>query len=64
LRYSYQESPVEARACVADATTARGQPTETVMEEEVEQTLMFSQEVEDEHSKEWLKIFSQEAEQR
>jgi hypothetical protein len=32
------------------------------MEEEVEQTLMFSQEEEDEHSTEWLKIFSQEAE--
>jgi hypothetical protein len=32
------------------------------MEEEMEQTLTFSQGVEDEHSKEWLKIFSREAE--
>jgi hypothetical protein len=29
-------SPVEARACVADATTVGGQPAETVMEEEME----------------------------
>jgi hypothetical protein len=63
LRYSYQDSPVEARACVADAATEGGQPAETVMEEEVEQTLMFSQGEKEEHSKEWLKIFSQEAEQ-
>jgi hypothetical protein len=33
------------------------------MEGEVEKTLMFSQGEEDEHSKEWLKIFSQETEQ-
>jgi hypothetical protein len=31
------------------------------MEEEMEQTLTFSQEAEDEHSIKWLKIFSQEA---
>jgi hypothetical protein len=29
-------NPVEARACVVDATTEERQPTETVMEEEVE----------------------------
>jgi hypothetical protein len=36
-------NPVEVRACVADEATEERQPTETVMEEEVEQTLMFSQ---------------------
>jgi mannitol/fructose-specific phosphotransferase system IIA component len=45
-------SPVEARECVADAATTERQPAETVKEEEeVEQTLMFSQGEEDEHSK-------------
>jgi hypothetical protein len=67
-------SPVEARACVADATTEEGQPTVTVMmkekisevsqgeEEEMEQTLMSTPTEGEEHSEEWLKIFSQEAE--
>jgi hypothetical protein len=32
------------------------------MEEEVEQTLMFSQGEKDENSIEWIKMFSQEAE--
>jgi hypothetical protein len=52
-------SLVEVRACVAEA--AERQPAEIVMEEEVEQTPMFSQEAEDENSTKWLKIFSQEA---
>jgi hypothetical protein len=40
-----------------------GQPEKLVMKEEVEKTLTFSQGDEgDEHSEEWLKIFSQEAE--
>jgi hypothetical protein len=56
-------NPVEARACVADAATTGGEPEETVMEEEMEKTLMFSQEAEDEHSTKWLKSFSQEARQ-
>jgi hypothetical protein len=55
---------VEARACVADAVIEGGQLAETVMEEEMEQTLTFSQGAEDEHSIEWLKIFSQEVEQK
>jgi hypothetical protein len=55
-------SLVEAKACVADAAIEEGQLAETVMEEEVEQTLMVSQEEKDEHSTEWLKIFSQEVE--
>jgi hypothetical protein len=68
------DSPVEARACVAEGATAERQPAVTVgelekifeaaqvKEEEVEQTLMFSQGEGDENSEEWLKIFSQEAE--
>jgi hypothetical protein len=63
IRVFLPHSPVEARECVADAATEERQPTETVMEEEMEQTLMFSQGEEEEHSTEWLKIFSQEAEQ-
>jgi hypothetical protein len=54
-------SPVEAKVCVAEVATEDRQPTETVMEEEMEQTLTFSRKEEDEHSTEWLKIFSQEA---
>jgi hypothetical protein len=55
-------SPVEVRACVAEA--AERQPAETVNEEGgLEQMLEASQAEEgDEHSEEWLKIFSQEAE--
>jgi hypothetical protein len=42
IRVFLPDSPIEARACVADATTEGGQPTETVKEEEeMEQTLMF-----------------------
>jgi hypothetical protein len=56
-------SPVEEKACVANAAIKERHPTETVKEEkEVEQTLMFAQEAEEEHSKERLKIFIQEAE--
>jgi hypothetical protein len=58
-------SPVEVNVCVADATIAtEGQPTETVKEEEEEgeKTLMSIPAEEKEHSEEWLKIFSQEAE--
>jgi hypothetical protein len=55
-------SPVEARGCVAEAAIEDKQPAETFMEEEVEQTVMFSQGEGDEHSAELLKIFSQEAE--
>jgi hypothetical protein len=63
IRVFLPRNPVEARVCVADATTTGGQPKKLVMEEEVEQTLTFSQGDEgDEHSEEWLKIFSQEAE--
>jgi hypothetical protein len=53
-------SPDEASICVAEGAIEEGQPTVTV--KEMEQTLMFSQEKGNEHSKEWLNIFSQEAE--
>jgi hypothetical protein len=56
------DSPVEARACVVDATTEEGQPTKNVIEEEIEHTLTFSQGAEDEHSTEMLKIFIREDE--
>jgi hypothetical protein len=36
LRYSFPNNPVEARACVADATTKR-QPVVTVIKEERKQ---------------------------
>jgi hypothetical protein len=52
----------EASISVAGATI-EGQPIETVKEEEMEQTLMFSPAEGKEHSTELLKIFSQEAEQ-
>jgi hypothetical protein len=56
-------NPVEARECVAEATT-KGQPTVTVIEEEgKKQTMMFSPTEGEENSTELLKIFSQEAEQ-
>jgi len=46
-------SPVEANKGVADAKTSGGQPDKLIMEEEVEQTLTFSQGDEgDEHSEE------------
>jgi hypothetical protein len=51
IRVFLPNGPVEARACVAYAATTGGQPAETVMEEEMEQTLTFSQEAEDDHSK-------------
>jgi hypothetical protein len=35
-------SPVEARACVADATTEERQPAETIKEEEKERILMYA----------------------
>jgi hypothetical protein len=57
------DSPIEVRACVVDAETEGGYPTETVKEnEKMEQTLMFSQGEEEEHLAELLKIFSQEVE--
>jgi hypothetical protein len=63
IRVFLQDSPIEARACVVDAATEGGEPTETIKEEEeVEQTLMFSQGEEEEHSAKLLKIFSQEVE--
>jgi hypothetical protein len=46
-------SPVEARACVADATTEERQPTETVKEGEKEKILM-SAPTEEEHTVEML----------
>jgi hypothetical protein len=51
--------PVEARGCVVDTTTECGQPTNTVMDEEMEQTLMSTLEEGDRHSEEWLKSFGQ-----
>jgi hypothetical protein len=58
-----RSNPLETEGCVAEAATKGGQSTETVMEEELEQTLMFSQAEGEDHSAELLKIFSQEAEQ-
>jgi hypothetical protein len=56
------DSPVEARACVAEAATEE-RTTSCDCQEKLEQTLEATQvEEEDEHSEEWLKIFSQEAE--
>jgi hypothetical protein len=49
--------------CVANATTTEErQPVVTVMKEEMDQILEAAQEKGKEHSEEWLKIFSQEAE--
>jgi hypothetical protein len=59
-------SQEEAEICVVGAAIAEeGQLAETVREEELEQTLEAAQadEEEDEHSEEWLNIFSQEAEE-
>jgi hypothetical protein len=68
------DSPIEARACVADATIVEGKPTVTVMmkekileaaqgeEEEMEQAPMSTPTEGDENSTKLLKIFSQEAE--
>jgi hypothetical protein len=55
----------EAEICVADATTTEGQLAETVREEEgLEQISEAAQAGEEnEHSEEWLNIFSQEAEE-
>jgi hypothetical protein len=55
-------SPVEASMCVVDAATEERQPAVTVMEKEMEQISEAAQAEEKEHSEEWLKIFSQEAE--
>jgi hypothetical protein len=52
--------PVEARACVADATVEEGQPTVTVIEEEEEQTLMFAPTEKEENSDELLTQWEQE----
>jgi hypothetical protein len=62
IRVFLLDSPIEARECVMDVATEERQPTETIMEEEMEQTLMFTQGEKEEHSKEWLKNFSQEDE--
>ena len=54
-------SSVDSRKGVSDGATIERQPTETVKEEEeIEQTLTFSQGAEDEHSAKMLKIFSRE----
>jgi hypothetical protein len=54
----------EARQDVV-GTTTKGKPSETVKEEEeMGQTSRFEPVEEKEHSKEWLKIFSQEAEKK
>jgi hypothetical protein len=51
IRVFLPSNPIEAREGVADAVTTRGQPEKLVREEEVEQTLTFSQGDEgDEHS--------------
>jgi hypothetical protein len=55
-------SPVEANMCVAEAAIEDRQLAETVMEKEMEQISEAAQREEKEHSKEWLKIFSQEIE--
>jgi hypothetical protein len=60
IRVFLPHNLVEASESVENGATTGGKLAENVMEEEMEQTLMFSQEVEDEHSTEWLKIFSQE----
>jgi hypothetical protein len=52
-------SSFEASVCVVDVATTKRQPMMTT--KEIEQTLMFAQGEGDEHSEEWLKIFSQEA---
>jgi hypothetical protein len=44
-------SLVEANEGIADGETTERQPTDIVMEEEVEKTLMFSQGEREEHSK-------------
>jgi hypothetical protein len=54
-------SEVEARECVAGATT-EGQPAITAKEEEMEHILNSSPVEEEEHSKEWFKIFSWDVE--
>jgi hypothetical protein len=55
-------SPGEVKVCIVDATIEREkQPYVTIGS--LEKTEVFSQAVEeDKHSKEWLNIFSQEAE--
>jgi len=49
--------PIEARACVPYVAIEERQHIETIMEEEMEKTLMFTQRENEGHSKEWLKIF-------
>jgi hypothetical protein len=56
-------SQVEANAHDESAAEEERQPAETVKEEEMEQTLMSTPAEGEEHSAEFLKIFSQEAEQ-
>jgi hypothetical protein len=57
-------SPVEVRVCVVDVAAIERQVAETVKEEEeLEKISKAAQEEEgNEHSEEWLKFFSQEAE--
>jgi hypothetical protein len=55
-------SPVEARACVADATTEERQPTVTIIEEEKEQILMSSPTEEEEHAVKMLTPWEKELE--
>jgi hypothetical protein len=54
---------VEARSCVAEVVAGEGQLVVTFIEENMEQTLMFSLAKEEENSVELLEIFSQDAEQ-
>jgi hypothetical protein len=55
-------SPVEVRVCVVDIAAIERQPTETIMEKELEQIPEATQEEGKEHSEGWLDSFSQEAE--
>jgi hypothetical protein len=55
-------SPVEARACVADATTEEGQPTVTVIEEEEMEQTSESSPAEEEHADKVLTPWEKELE--
>jgi hypothetical protein len=43
IRVFLPDSPIEARACVMDEKTEERQLAETIMEEEMEKTLIFTQ---------------------
>jgi hypothetical protein len=61
IEVSLPSSPVEARVCVAEATTEEGQPTMIVIEGEEEQTLMFAP-TEEEHANKMLTPWEKELE--